>query len=86
MNGKLDGTDLSIVEVLRTNPRITNKDIAERLDIAESTVAQRIRGMAERDVSMDGVREVDAQILVANIKHGYYLSHFEAAEQVPRRK
>ena len=50
MNGKLDGTDSSIVEVLRTNPRITNKDIAGRLDIAESTVAQRIRGKAERSV------------------------------------
>ena len=50
MIAKLDGTDSSIVEVLRTNPRITNKDIARRLDIAESTVAQRIRGMAERDV------------------------------------
>ena len=50
MNGKLDGTDSSIVEVLRTNPRITNKDIAGRLDIAESTVAQRIWGMAERNV------------------------------------
>ena len=46
----LDDTDTNIVGVLRTNPRITNKDIAERLDIAESTVAQRIRGMAERNV------------------------------------
>ncbi|MCY4214487.1 MAG: Lrp/AsnC family transcriptional regulator [Gammaproteobacteria bacterium] len=46
----LDGTDANIVGVLRTNPRITNKDIAARLDIAESTVAQRIRGMAERNV------------------------------------
>ena len=50
MNEKLDDTDLNIVEALRTNPRITNKDIARRLDIAESTVAQRIRGMAERNV------------------------------------
>ena len=50
MNMTLDDTDSNIVGVLRTNPRITNKDIAERLDIAESTVAQRIRGMAERNV------------------------------------
>ena len=47
---KLDRTDSSIIEVLRSNPRITNKEIAGRLDIAESTVAQRIRGMAERHV------------------------------------
>ncbi|MXW52179.1 MAG: AsnC family transcriptional regulator, partial [Gammaproteobacteria bacterium] len=45
VNMTLDDTDSNIVGVLRTNPRITNKDIAERLDIAESTVAQRIRGM-----------------------------------------
>ncbi len=45
-----DRTDANIVDVLRTNPRITNKDIAERLSIAESTVAQRIRGMGERHV------------------------------------
>lgn len=46
----IDRTDANIVDVLRPNPRITNKDIAERLNIAESTVAQRIRGMAERHV------------------------------------
>lgn len=50
MNGQLDDTDCNIVAVLRTNPRITNKNIALRLDMAESTVAQRIRGMAERDL------------------------------------
>ena len=50
MSMSFDGTDTNIVGVLRTNPRITNKDIAEHLDIAESTVAQRIRGMAERNV------------------------------------
>lgn len=50
MNGQLDSTDFDIIEVLRTNPRITNKDTAMRLDLAESTVAQRIRGMAERSL------------------------------------
>ena len=37
-------------------------------------------------MSMPGVREVDAQILVANIMHRYYLSHFEAKERIPPRK
>jgi len=50
VNRTLDETDLNIVEVLRTNPRITNKEVAKRLVIAESTVAQRIRSMAERNV------------------------------------
>ena len=50
LNMAFDQTDANIVSVLQTNPRVTNKDIAARLDIAESTVAQRIRGMAERNV------------------------------------
>ncbi len=50
VNVTLDRTDSNIVEVLQPNPRITNKAIAKRLDIAESTVAQRIRSMAERHV------------------------------------
>ena len=45
-----DRTDLNIIDVLRTNPRITNKEIAATLDLAETTVAQRIRAMAEHDV------------------------------------
>ena len=51
-----DKTDLQIVQELRASPRITNKRIARQLDIAESTVAQRIRGMAER-----GIMKVVAQ-------------------------
>ena len=45
-----DSTDLEIISVLRANPRTTNKDIAKRLDLAETTVAQRIRSMADREV------------------------------------
>jgi len=51
-----DKTDLQIIQELRASPRITNKRIARQLDIAESTVAQRIRGMAER-----GIMKVVAQ-------------------------
>ena len=51
-----DETDDKIIATLRTNPRITNKEIANQLDIAESTVAQRIRSMAD-----NGVMKVIAQ-------------------------
>ena len=37
-------------------------------------------------LSMRGVRQVNAQILVANIKNEYYLSHFTAQDQIPSRK
>ena len=51
-----DKIDLQVIEELRASPRTTNKRIARQLDIAESTVAQRIRGMAER-----GIMKVVAQ-------------------------
>ena len=51
-----DETDNNIIAILRANPRITNKEIAIQLDIAESTVAQRIRSMSD-----SGVMKVVAQ-------------------------
>ena len=45
----IDDIDLDIIEALRQDPRVTNKEIASQLGIAESTVAQRIRNLAERD-------------------------------------
>ena len=45
-----DEIDLQVIQELRASPRITNKRIARHLDIAETTVAQRIRGMAERGI------------------------------------
>ena len=44
----LDTKDHQIIEVLRGNPRITNKEIAESVALAESTVAQRIRRMSSQ--------------------------------------
>lgn len=51
-----DEVDKDIIAALRENPRISNKGISSQLEIAESTVAQRIRTMAER-----GVMKVIAQ-------------------------
>lgn len=50
MRRKPNTTDLGIIEILRTNPRITNKEIAVRLDLSETTVAQRLKGMADHGI------------------------------------
>jgi len=50
MKKEPDLTDLNIIETLRPNPRMTNKEVAERLQLAETTVAQRIKIMAEQNI------------------------------------
>ena len=50
MEVSADPTDLKIIETLRSNPRKTNKEIANELAVAETTVSQRIKSMAERNV------------------------------------
>lgn len=45
-----DLTDLNIIETLRPNPRMTNKEVAVRLQLSETTVAQRIKVMAEQGI------------------------------------
>ncbi|MEM9623884.1 MAG: AsnC family transcriptional regulator [Pseudomonadota bacterium] len=50
MEQSADQTDLNIISALRPSPRMTNKEVAEQLDLAETTVSQRIKLMAERNV------------------------------------
>ncbi len=45
-----DAVDLDIIALLREQPQMTNKAIAARSGIAESTVANRIRAMADDHV------------------------------------
>lgn len=45
-----DAKDQQIINLLRVNPRTTNKEIANQLDLAESTVGQRVRLMGERNI------------------------------------
>ncbi len=51
-----DATNLKIIELLRADPQVTNKAIALRIDVSETTVAHRIRAMSE-----DRVMRVVAQ-------------------------
>lgn len=52
----LDALDMQIIEDLQVDPRVTNKKIATRHGIAEATVANRIRALAD-----DHVARVTAQ-------------------------
>ncbi|KQZ67031.1 Lrp/AsnC family transcriptional regulator [Nocardioides sp. Root151] len=46
----LDDTDLEILRALSIDARLTNKALASRLGIAESTCAYRVRALRERGV------------------------------------
>lgn len=49
----LDEVDLGILAVLTREADITNKALARRLDLAESTCAHRVRALRERGVIRD---------------------------------
>lgn len=58
----LDELDHKILSCMRTNPRITNKALAEALAVAEATIASRIRSM-ENDSLMRVVAQSDYRAL-----------------------
>jgi DNA-binding Lrp family transcriptional regulator len=73
-----DNTDTEIIAALREDPRITNKDVANQIDLAETTVAQRIKLMASR-----GVMRVIAQQHV--FSNGFEVMAFLFAETSGRK-
>lgn len=46
----LDGLDSSIIQILRTNGRATNQEIAEKLSVTAATVSARIQKMEDARV------------------------------------
>jgi Lrp/AsnC family leucine-responsive transcriptional regulator len=46
----LDATDVAILELLQANARISNADIARRLEMAPSAILDRIRKLEQRGV------------------------------------
>lgn len=52
MNSKteLDATDQQLLAILREQPRISNRQIAERLDVTEGTIRNRIRRLQQHNV------------------------------------
>lgn len=56
----LDATDLSILDLLQANARISNADIARKLDMAPSAILDRIRKLEQRGVIQGYTTRIDA--------------------------
>jgi Lrp/AsnC family leucine-responsive transcriptional regulator len=56
----LDATDLAILELLQANARISNADIARKLDMAPSAILDRIRKLEQRGVIRGYTTRIDA--------------------------
>lgn len=64
--GSLDALDNNIIEILRSNGRATNQEIAERLSVTAATVSSRLQRMEEaRAMRVVAVTDFSA--------HGYNL-------------
>lgn len=59
----LDETDLDLLAVLTSHAEITNKALAQRLNLAESTCAHRVRALRERGIIRDTRIRVDEAAL-----------------------
>ncbi|MCF8534466.1 MAG: Lrp/AsnC family transcriptional regulator [Reyranella sp.] len=46
----VDELNLGIIGALQLDPRITNKDLADRFGVTEATIASRIRNMEDQDI------------------------------------
>ena len=55
----LDATDLAILELLQANARISNADIARKLDMAPSAILDRIRKLETRGVIQGYTARID---------------------------
>jgi DNA-binding Lrp family transcriptional regulator len=60
---ELDAVDLSILEILAVDARITNQALAERVGVAPSTALARLRGLRESGVIQGFHAEVDLAAL-----------------------
>lgn len=58
---KLDDTDQALIQLLRQNARLTNKDIAAKLGVAASTALERTRRLQEAGVITGYHAEADAK-------------------------
>lgn len=56
----LDATDLAILELLQANARVSNADIARKLDMAPSAILDRIRKLEQRGVIEGYTTRIDA--------------------------
>ncbi|MBD7956812.1 Lrp/AsnC family transcriptional regulator [Microbacterium sp. Sa4CUA7] len=92
--GEVDDVDLAILAVLTARADITNKALAERLHLAESTCAHRVRVLRRRGLIIDTRARVDIAALgfplraVVNVRLGSHTKAgvtqlFQALTQIP---
>lgn len=66
MERTIDSTDLRIMEILQTDARTANAEIARRLTLAPSAIHQRIRRLEERGV----IQSYSARVEPKSVKRG----------------
>ncbi len=59
----LDANDHAILQVLRKNARLSNKDLARKVGMAESTCLERVRRLEQRGVLSGYHAEFNAKVL-----------------------
>lgn len=64
----LDRIDFAILEALRDNGNLSNKELAARIDLAESTTLRRVRKLRDEGVLRGVHAEVDLRAIGVNLQ------------------
>ncbi len=65
---KIDAVDLKILKAMYRDSRLSNKDLAEKLDIAPSTSLERVRRLHQENILQNYNAEVDFKSLGINLQ------------------
>ncbi len=68
MMKKIDQTDLAMLKVLYRDSRLSNKDLAEKMNIAPSTSLERVKRMHQENILRGFGAEVDFKSLGINLQ------------------
>lgn len=68
MMKKIDQTDLAMLKVLYRDSRLSNKDLAEKMNIAPSTSLERVKRMHQENILKGFGAEVDFKSLGINLQ------------------
>jgi DNA-binding Lrp family transcriptional regulator len=83
--GELDETDLKILNLLRSNARLSFREIGKQIQVSTGTVSERVRNLQESGVIKGFVTAIAPEkmgysvtmLLELSIKHDLTLSEFE---------
>jgi len=65
---KIDAVDLNILKVMYRDSRLSNKDLATKLDIAPSTSLERVKRLHQENILLSYNAEVDFKSLGINLQ------------------